>query len=166
MVVSYDGNEVQYERGDLKQLTLAYCCSIHKSQGSEFPIVVMPIVRSQRKMLRRNLLYTGITRAKNFLILCGEAEEFKAGIARTDETERQTTLQVRITGEAQELQNRAEAKEAQQAETIQLENAPSKVIVQPQDTGPAKLTMNNFTSIDPMVGMNNVSPSDFLEATD
>lgn len=163
MVVSYDGNEVQYERGDLKQLTLAYCCSIHKSQGSEFPIVVMPIVRSQRKMLRRNLLYTGITRAKNFLILCGEAEEFRAGIARTDETERQTTLKERIIGEAQELQD---IEETHQAETIQVEKAPSKVTVEPQDTTPAKLTMDNFTAIDPMVGMNNASPFDFLEATD
>ena len=72
----------------LNQITLAYCCSIHKSQGSEFPIVIMPVVRSHRKMLRRNLLYTGITRAKNFLILCGEPEEFKAGIARTDELAR------------------------------------------------------------------------------
>ena len=92
LIVSYDGIEVEYERNDLNQITLAYCCSIHKSQGSEFPIVVMPVVRGYRKMLRKNLLYTGITRAKNFLILCGEPEEFKIGINRTDETERQTTL--------------------------------------------------------------------------
>ena len=88
-----------YERSDLNQITLAYCCSIHKSQGSEFPIVIMPVVRSHRKMLRRNLLYTGITRAKNFLILCGEPEEFKAGIARTDELARQTTLKERLNGD-------------------------------------------------------------------
>ena len=81
LVVSYDGIEVNYERSDLNQITLAYCCSIHKSQGSEFPIVIMPVVRSHRKMLKRNLLYTGITRAQKFLILCGEPEEFKAGIA-------------------------------------------------------------------------------------
>ena len=103
LVVSYDGIEVTYERNDLNQLTLAYCCSIHKSQGSEFPIVIMPIVRGHRKMLRRNLLYTGITRAKNFLILCGEPEEFRAGIARTDELERQTTLKERLNGDVVEL---------------------------------------------------------------
>ncbi len=102
LVVSYDGIEVTYERNDLNQLTLAYCCSIHKSQGSEFPIVIMPIVRGHRKMLRRNLLYTGITRAKNFLILCGEPEEFRAGIARTDELERQTTLKERLNGDVVE----------------------------------------------------------------
>ena len=49
LVVSYDGIEVTYERNDLNQITLAYCCSIHKSQGSEFPIVIMPVVRSHTK---------------------------------------------------------------------------------------------------------------------
>ena len=77
LVVSYDGIEVTYERNDLNQITLSYCCSIHKSQGSEFPIVIMPVVRSHRKMLKRNLLYTGITRAQKFLILCGEPESLK-----------------------------------------------------------------------------------------
>ncbi|MEV9639195.1 ATP-dependent RecD-like DNA helicase [Mammaliicoccus sciuri] len=159
LVVSYDGNEVNYERGDLNQITLAYCCSIHKSQGSEFPIVVMPIVRSQRKMLRRNLLYTGITRAKNFLILCGEAEEFKAGIERTDETERQTTLKERIAGfidieEAEETVQLTGSEEAKQP------------IEQAVETTPAKLTMDNFSMIDPMIGMSDVSPFDFLEAAD
>lgn len=156
LIVSYDGNEVQYERGDLNQITLAYCCSIHKSQGSEFPIVVMPIVRSQRKMLRRNLLYTGITRAKNYLILCGEAEEFKAGIARTDETERQTTLQERITGTMEMI-------EAPMVENhIAAEPSVLKPIV---ETGPAKLTKENFATIDPMIGMNDVTPFDFLHKT-
>ena len=99
LVVSYDGIEVTYERNDLNQITLSYCCSIHKSQGSEFPIVIMPVVRSHRKMLKRNLLYTGITRAQKFLILCGEPDEFQAGIARTDELSRQTTLKERLGGE-------------------------------------------------------------------
>ena len=64
LVVSFDGIEVTYQRSELNQLTLAYCCSIHKSQGSEFQTVIMPVVRGYSKMLRRNLLYTGITRAK------------------------------------------------------------------------------------------------------
>ncbi|WP_301109605.1 ATP-dependent RecD-like DNA helicase [Sporosarcina sp.] len=158
LVVSYDGNEVTYERGDLNQITLAYCCSIHKSQGSEFPIVVMPIVRSQRKMLRRNLLYTGITRAKNFLILCGEAEEFKAGIERTDETERQTTLKERISGIIEETE---ETTPAVREETVA--EQPSKPS---NETGPAKLTMDNFRTIDPMIGMTDVTPLHFLEVSD
>ncbi|AXH98933.1 ATP-dependent RecD-like DNA helicase [Sporosarcina sp. PTS2304] len=161
LVVSYDGNEVQYERGDLNQITLAYCCSIHKSQGSEFPIVVMPIVRSQRKMLRRNLLYTGITRAKNFLILCGEAEEFKAGIERTDETERQTTLQQRISGTLDVLETTVETVEEPQTSVSE----PSQTLEPTVETGPAKLTMSNFAMIDPMVGMANTTPFDFLGET-
>src|SRR5690606_15753096 len=72
LVASFDGIEVTYERSDLNQLTLAYCCSIHKSQGSEFPTVIMPVVRGYMKMLRRNLLYTGIPRSRDFLILCGD----------------------------------------------------------------------------------------------
>ena len=75
VVVSFDGIEVTYTRQDLNQITLAYCCSIHKSQGSEFPIVIsihLPIVKSYYRMLRRNLIYTAITRSKQFLIICGE----------------------------------------------------------------------------------------------
>ena len=59
LVVSFDGTEVTYEKNDLNQITLAYCCSVHKSQGSEFQTVIMPVTRSYMKMLRRNLLYTG-----------------------------------------------------------------------------------------------------------
>ena len=96
LVVSYDGIEVTYERSDLNQITLAYCCSIHKSQGSEFPIVIMPVVRSHRKMLRRNLLYTGITRAKNFLILCGNQKSLRRELHVQMNLERQTTLKERL----------------------------------------------------------------------
>ena len=71
IIVSFDGIEVTYTKPDLNQITHAYCCSIHKSQGSEFPIVIMPIVKSYNRMLRRNLIYTGITRSKKFLIICG-----------------------------------------------------------------------------------------------
>ena len=71
LIVSFDGIEVTYQRSDLNQLTLAYCCSIHKSQGSEFQTVIMPVVRGYSKMLRRNLLYTGITRAKTFDFMWG-----------------------------------------------------------------------------------------------
>ena len=158
LVVSYDGIEVTYERNDLNQLTLAYCCSIHKSQGSEFPIVIMPIVRGHRKMLRRNLLYTGITRAKNFLILCGEPEEFRAGIARTDELERQTTLKERLNGGIIEP-------EVEQDIATETCNEP---IVSPTDSLPInyELTMETFMTIDPLVGMRGVTPYEFLEASD
>ncbi|WP_416827879.1 ATP-dependent RecD-like DNA helicase [Ectobacillus polymachus] len=92
MVISFDGIEVTYTKGDFNQITHAYCCSIHKSQGSEFPIVILPVVKSYYRMLRRNLLYTAITRSKKFLILCGEEDAFHSGIRRIDDSVRQTSL--------------------------------------------------------------------------
>ena len=72
----FDGIEAKYTRQELNQITHAYCCSIHKSQGSEFPIVILPVVKSYHRMLRRNLIYTAITRSKQFLIVCGEEEAY------------------------------------------------------------------------------------------
>ncbi|WP_066173558.1 SF1B family DNA helicase RecD2 [Bacillus marinisedimentorum] len=92
LVVSFDGIEVTYSRQDLNQLTHAYCCSIHKAQGSEFPIVIMPIVQGYYRMLRRNLIYTGITRSKQFLLLCGEQSAIETAVNRTNDNLRQTTL--------------------------------------------------------------------------
>ena len=90
--------EVTYTRQDLGQITLAYCCSIHKSQGSEFPIVILPVVKSYYRMLRRNLIYTAITRSKQFLILCGEEDALRTGVRRADEQMRQTTLMEKLSG--------------------------------------------------------------------
>ncbi|OIJ16612.1 hypothetical protein BKP37_05100 [Anaerobacillus alkalilacustris] len=96
MVISFDGIEVIYTKQDLNQITLAYCCSVHKSQGSEFPIVIMPIVRGYHRMLRRNLVYTGITRAKEYLILCGEVKAFQTAIDQQNEMKRNTLLKERL----------------------------------------------------------------------
>jgi exodeoxyribonuclease V alpha subunit len=92
VVISFEGTEVTYTRQDLGQITLAYCCSVHKSQGSEFPIVILPVSRSYYRMLRRKLIYTAITRSKQFLILCGEEDALRIGVERADEENRQTTL--------------------------------------------------------------------------
>jgi len=92
LVISFDGNEVTYTKQDFNQITHAYCCSIHKSQGSEFSIVILPVVKSYYRMLRRNLIYTAVTRSKNFLILCGEEDALNLGIKRNDDGMRQTTL--------------------------------------------------------------------------
>lgn len=96
IIISYDGIEVEYTKQDLNQITLAYCCSVHKSQGSEFPIVIMPIVRGYYRMLRRNLVYTGITRAKEFLILCGEVKAFQTAIQQQNEMKRNTLLREKL----------------------------------------------------------------------
>src|SRR5690625_3139682 len=72
IVIKFDEKEVVYYRSDFKNFMHAYCISIHKAQGSEFPIVVLPIVSRYSHMLRKNLIYTGITRAASTLIICGE----------------------------------------------------------------------------------------------
>ncbi|MDN7240396.1 ATP-dependent RecD-like DNA helicase [Planococcus sp. N028] len=142
LVASFDGIEVTYERSDLNQLTLAYCCSIHKAQGSEFPTVIMPVVRGYMKMLRRNLLYTGITRSKDFLILCGDPSVFRFGVERTDDAKRMTTLKDRLA--------RSEAE-------------PVKEVAE-EEVGPASLTAENAHAIHPLIGMEGVTPRDFMEA--
>ncbi|GAA4705568.1 ATP-dependent RecD-like DNA helicase [Brevibacillus fulvus] len=96
LVVSFDGREVIYKRSQYHQLTLAYCCSVHKSQGSEFPIVVMPFVRNYYRMLRRKLVYTGVTRSKAFLLLCGDPEAFRLAVENDDEGVRYSYLEQRL----------------------------------------------------------------------
>ncbi len=73
-------------------------------KGSEFPIVIMPIVKSYNRMLRRNLIYTGITRSKKFLIICGEEAAFQSGVNRLDDAMRQTTLASRLQESQGEVQ--------------------------------------------------------------
>lgn len=92
VVISFDGNEVVYTRSEYSNFMHAYCISIHKSQGSEFPIVVLPVVRTYRIMLRKNLLYTAITRSTKTLIICGEVNAFMQGINTIDTNLRYTTL--------------------------------------------------------------------------
>ncbi len=91
LVVDFIGNEVTYKKGDLINLKHAYAMSIHKSQGSEYKVVVMPIFRSYSIMLKRKLLYTGITRAKEKLILMGDVRAFEYGV-KSLEAERQSVL--------------------------------------------------------------------------
>lgn len=91
LVVDFDGIEVTYKKGDLIHLKHAYAMSIHKAQGSEYPVVIMPLFRSYSIMLKRKLLYTGITRAKDKLILMGDLSAFEYGITRIED-KRQSTL--------------------------------------------------------------------------
>ena len=156
LVVNFDGIEVTYQRGDLNQLTLAYCCSIHKSQGSEFQTVIMPVVRGYSKMLRRNLLYTGITRAKNFLILCGEPDVLAQGLSQTDDLTRLTSLKARL--------NPTEAEEVKTpAEELKEERSPDIQEKRQVQSGPKILDAQTAPNIHPMIGMEGVTPYDFLE---
>lgn len=95
LIVDFMGIEVAYKPGDLINLKHSYAMSIHKSQGSEYKVVIMPIYRSYSIMLKRKLLYTGITRAKEKLILIGDLNAFKYGVERV-EAPRQSVLSNKI----------------------------------------------------------------------
>ncbi|MDO5703371.1 MAG: ATP-binding domain-containing protein, partial [Lachnospiraceae bacterium] len=94
--VSFEGRDVSYDATELDELVLAYACTIHKSQGSEYPIVVMPFMMTHYIMLQRNLLYTGVTRAKKVLVLVGEKRAVKYAIDNNRAVGRNTRLKERI----------------------------------------------------------------------
>ncbi len=94
--VDYDGNYVKYTKNNLKNFKLGYVISIHKSQGSEFPVVIMPILQEYNRMLYRKLFYTGVTRAKSNLYLLGEGEAIKKAIDNNLSLERKTSLLMMI----------------------------------------------------------------------
>ena len=90
---------LEYDQVDLDQLTLAYAISIHRSQGSEFPVVVLPLTTQHYVMLQRNLLYTAITRAKQMIVIVGTPKALKLAIANDKVAQRYTTLKERLRGE-------------------------------------------------------------------
>ena len=97
LVIQFDANEVTYKRNEWNKITLSYCCSIHKSQGSEFQMVILPMVHQYQRMLQRNLLYTAVTRSKEMLILLGEPQAYQTCVSHESAT-RLTTLKERING--------------------------------------------------------------------
>jgi exodeoxyribonuclease V alpha subunit len=98
MVVRFDGRAVTYEFGGLDELVLAYACSIHKSQGSEYPCVIIPVHTQHYVMLQRNLLYTGLTRGKRLVILVGSKRALAIAVKNNTTQERCTLLAERLQG--------------------------------------------------------------------
>lgn len=96
LTAEFDGNIVHYELAELDELTLAYAVSVHKSQGSEYPAVVMPIVSQHYMLLQRNLLYTGLTRARKLAVLIGSKRAFNIGLNNVTAGKRFTNLRHRI----------------------------------------------------------------------
>ena len=94
--VNFDNHLVEYEASELDELTLAYATTIHKSQGSEYPIVVIPILMSHFIMLQRNLIYTGITRSKKICVLIGQTRALAYAIRNLTVTQRNTRLKERL----------------------------------------------------------------------
>jgi exodeoxyribonuclease V alpha subunit len=96
LTVDYDGRAVTYDFGELDELMLAYACTIHKSQGSEYPAVVIPLHTQHYMMLQRNLLYTGITRGKRLVVLVGSKKALAIAVRRADTGQRYTALVQRL----------------------------------------------------------------------
>lgn len=96
LIVNFDGEYVEYTSNEFYTITHAYCMSIHKSQGNEFKIVIMPILKDYYIMLRKNLIYTGLTRAKQSLFILGNHQAFGYGITNNHDEKRRTTLKQKL----------------------------------------------------------------------
>ena len=135
LTINFDGNELVYQRSEWYKIRLAYAMSIHKSQGSEFPVVILPITKSSHRMLQRNLIYTAITRAKSKLILLGEKVAFDYAVKNTG-TARKTYLRERF----EDLQS---PPELAHSPVDSVEKAVENYV----------LTEENFLKIDPLIGL-------------
>ncbi len=96
LTIDFDGNKVIYSREDLVNIKHAYAITIHKSQGSEFSHVIMPISKSYYKMLYNKLIYTAVSRAKKSLVIIGEQEAFLTAINNDYSTMRKTNLTTKL----------------------------------------------------------------------
>src|SRR5262249_27358165 len=92
LVVDYEGRRVEYDFGELDELTLAYALTIHKSQGSEYPAVIIPVHTQHFLMLQRNLLYTGITRGRKLVVLVGSPKALSLAVERHEAAKRYSAL--------------------------------------------------------------------------
>lgn len=96
VTISFDQKEVVYDFNALDKLDLAYATSIHKSQGSEYPAVIIPLAMQHYMMLQRNLLYTAITRGKKLVVLVGEAKAITMAVNNFTQKNRLTRLADRL----------------------------------------------------------------------
>ena len=155
MTINFDGREVELGREDWYHLQLAYCMSIHKAQGSEFPVVIMPLVQQFHRMLARNLLYTGITRAKQKLILLGEPQAFQESVANPG-LDRLTALPDRLRAYLQ-------GEEPEQGFSSADEQKEHEEDKQTGETFTLTAALIANETIDPMIGMEGVTPQTMKE---
>lgn len=100
VVVRFDQREVRYDYGELDELSLAYAITIHKSQGSEFPAVVIPLAMQHYLLLQRNLVYTAVTRGKRLVVVVGQAKALGAAVRNNRTEQRYSGLLARLRGDA------------------------------------------------------------------
>lgn len=96
VVLSMDQREILYEFGELDEIIHAYAISVHKSQGSEFPVVIIPILTQHYMLLQRNLIYTGITRGKKLVVLVGSGKALGMAVNNNRTQKRFTLLKARL----------------------------------------------------------------------
>jgi exodeoxyribonuclease V alpha subunit len=96
--IDFDGREVTYQFGELDQVVLAYATTIHKSQGSEYPVVIIPVTTQHYPMLQRNLLYTGVTRGKRLVILLGQKKAIMIAVKNVSGRRRWSKLREWLLG--------------------------------------------------------------------
>jgi exodeoxyribonuclease V alpha subunit len=96
VTIDFDGRPVEYDFLEMDEVTLAYAISVHKSQGSEYPAVVIPLLTSHYMMLQRNLLYTAITRGKRLVVLVGQPKAIGMAVRNNRIAERNSGLAERI----------------------------------------------------------------------
>lgn len=188
ITIDFDGSEVTYPRNEWYKITLAYAMSIHKSQGSEFQVVILPITRSSHRMLQRNLIYTAITRSRSKLILLGEIAAFDYAVKNTG-TSRKTYLVPRFQGEMAEQENETTPSDGQLSKTAQANPTPTPAqpVTQEESSRPQQthhqlslleeeqpetttsqpkefiLTAENILTIDPMIGISQTDLATFFK---
>jgi exodeoxyribonuclease V alpha subunit len=108
--VDFEGRLVQYQFGELDEVSLAYATSIHKSQGSEYTAVVIPLAMQHYTMLERNLIYTAVTRGKKLVVVIGEAKALAMAVKNRKSNKRLTKLSCRLSGGKQDLNRLATEK--------------------------------------------------------
>lgn len=170
--VAFENVEVEYTRQDFQQLTHAYCCSIHKAQGSEFKMVILPMLPQYQRMLQRNLLYTAVTRSKQFLILCGQYEAFQVA-AKQEGEQRQTHLRELLsekeTSNFKSTVKTIDFEVAEEMETYQVneQTLDSKTtanqISEKVDGGRLTISQIIEQAIDPLIGMGELTPYSFMK---
>ncbi len=105
LTIDFDGRMVEYDASELDEVALAYATTIHKSQGSEYPIVVIPVLMTHYVMLQRNLIYTGITRAKKICVLIGQTKALYYAVKNLTVSNRNTLLKERLRGIVSDADN-------------------------------------------------------------
>jgi exodeoxyribonuclease V alpha subunit len=128
--VNFDGREVEYDISELDELVLSYATTIHKAQGSEYPIVVMPVLMNHFVMLQRNLIYTGITRAKKILVIVGTKKALAYAVKNVTVEKRNTMLKERLQKVMPQVVSQTEAQP--------VKKITPKVIQYPQFTPPVQ----------------------------